>query len=100
MTMSRFMRLATVAMLAGATTMGRAAERTPYPAFTGERVYTSGVPDRFDALGEHITRLEKSSPQTYYVAVVKSFGDGPDSALDYVRGLYRVWRSEASRRGL
>jgi hypothetical protein len=87
-------------MIALAATAARGAERTPYPAFTGERVYTAGVPDRFEGLTDQIKRLEKSSPQTYYVAVVKSFGERSSAATDYVDGLYRVWRSEASRRGL
>jgi len=81
-------------------TAARGAERTPYPAFSGDRVYVAGVPDRFDGLSDLIKRLEKTSPQTYYVAVVKSFGDGEHAAQHYVDELFRIWRSEAARRGL
>lgn len=99
-TMSRFMRLSTIAAAACLVTAARGAERTPYPAFTGNRVYVAGVSDRFDGLTDQIKRLEKTSPQTYYVAVVKSFGDGQHAAQHYADELFRIWRSEASRRGL
>ncbi len=99
-TMSRFMRLSTIAAAACLVTAARGAERTPYPAFTGDRVYVAGVSDRFDGLTDQIKRLEKTSPQTYYVAVVKSFGDGQHAAQHYADELFRIWRSEASRRGL
>jgi len=98
--MSRLTRLSTIAAVASIVTAARGAERTPYPAFSGERVSIAGVPDRFDGLSDQIKRLEKTSPQTYYVAVVKSFGDGQHAAQDYVDELFRVWRSQASRRGL
>jgi hypothetical protein len=100
MTMSRFMRPSAIAVAACVATVARGAERTPYPAFSGDRVYVAGVPDRFDGLTDQIKRLEKTSPQTYYVAVVKSFGEGEHVARDYVNELFRVWRSQASRRGL
>ncbi|HKI21292.1 MAG TPA: hypothetical protein VKA15_25585, partial [Isosphaeraceae bacterium] len=94
------MRLSTLAAVACMVTAARGAERTPYPAFSGDRVYVAGVPDRFDGLSDLIKRLEKTSPQTYYVAVVKSFGDGEHAAQHYVDELFRIWRSEAARRGL
>ncbi len=100
MTMSSFMRLSAIAVVACVATVARGAERTPYPAFSGDRVYVAGVPDRFDGLTDQIKRLEKTSPQTYYVAVVKSFGDGQHAAQDYVDELFRVWRGQASLRGL
>ncbi len=99
-TMSRFFRLSTIAAAACVATAARGAERTPYPAFTGDRVYVAGVSDRFDGLADQIKRLETTSPQTYYVAVVKSFGDGEHASRDYVNELFRIWRSQASRRGL
>jgi hypothetical protein len=100
MAMSRFTRLLIVAATAWVATVAQAAERTPYPRFTGERVYVAGVSDRFDGLTDQIKPLEKSSPQTYYVAVVRSFGDGQHAAQHYVDELFRIWRSEASPRGL
>jgi uncharacterized membrane protein YgcG len=99
-TISRLLRLSTIAAVACIVTVARAAERTPYPAFSGDRVYIAGVADRFDGLTDQIKRLEKSSPQTYYVAVVKSFGDGQHAAQDYVDELFRVWQNQASRQGL
>jgi hypothetical protein len=98
--MSRILTRSTIALAACFATVARGAERTPYPAFSGERVYIAGVPDRFDGLADQIKRLEKTSRETYYVAVVKSFGDGQHAAQDYVDELYRLWRSEAARRGL
>ena len=44
------------------------------PSFTGERVIVAGVPDQFGAIAGQITRLEKASPQSYYVVIVKSTG--------------------------
>jgi uncharacterized membrane protein YgcG len=100
MTMWRCIRLAIAFAVVCVASEAQAAERTPYPAFTGARVYLADVSERFDGLTDQIKRLEKRSPQTYYVAVVKSFGDGQNAASDYVNGLYRLWRSQASRRGL
>ncbi len=62
MTMSSFMRLSAIAVVACVATVARGAERTPYPAFSGDRVYVAGVPDRFDGLTDQIKRLEKTSP--------------------------------------
>ncbi len=61
-------------VLLGAT--AQAQERTPLPGYTGVRVIALGVPDTFQDLKAQITRLEKSSPQSYYVVVVKSAGSG------------------------
>ena len=62
-----------------------AQQKTPIPSFTGERVIVADVPDRYGVLADQIKRLEKSSPQSYYVVVVKSTGTGP-SATRAVRG--------------
>ena len=40
--------------------------------FTGKRVYVVGVPDRYQRLDAQINRLERSSPQTYYVVVTST----------------------------
>jgi len=78
----------------------RAQEKTPFPAFAGQRVYVAGVPDRYDDLAGQIKRLERSSPQTYYVVVVESTGPGGSATKDYADELFETWRSQASRRGL
>src|SRR5262249_37412212 len=49
-------------------------QASPIPAFTGERVYVSGVADEYGPLRDDIARLERTSPQTYYVVVVRSTG--------------------------
>ena len=53
-----------------------AQEKTPFPALSDKRVYVAGVPDRYQALETQINQLERSSPQTYYVVVVKRTGRG------------------------
>ena len=83
--------------------MGSAAgaqEKTPFPALTDQRVYVAGVPDRYNGLADQIKRLERSSPQTYYVVVVKSTGSGDSATRVYTDDLIERWRSQASRRGL
>ena len=82
----RFGRAAVIGSLV--LLIGRSAhaqQKTPIPTFTGERVIVAGVPDRYDALAGQIARLEKSSPQSYYVVVVKSTGTGSSAT----RGLCR-----------
>ena len=50
----------------------------PSPPLTGKRVYVEkGVTDSFDGLESQIAKLEQSSPQTYYVVVVRLSGTGP-----------------------
>ena len=85
--------LAAVLVMAGPV---QARDRSPIPRFTGARVYTVNVEDSFSNLDTTIRKLEKASPQTYYVVVVKSFGEGPNAAIDYVDDLYRAWRRQAS----
>ena len=74
-----------------------AQERTPFPAFSDKHVYVSGVPDRYQAIESQINQLERSSPQTYYVVVVKKAGSGPKAAIQYAEELFDRWRSEAAR---
>ena len=51
-------------------------EKTPIPSFTGQRVIVKDVPDRYGVIADQIARLEKSSPQSYYVVVIKAQGQG------------------------
>jgi uncharacterized membrane protein YgcG len=96
----RFRRLAVIAGLALSTGSGAAAqEKTPFPSLSDQRVYVAGVPDRYGGLADQITRLERSSPQTYYVVVVKSTGPGQNATFRYAEDLFDVWRSQASQRG-
>ncbi len=74
-----------------------AQERPSLPKFTGAHVIVEGVPDQFDDLKSQIARLEKSSPQKYYVVVVKSAGTGRSPAVQYVSDLFNAWRDQASR---
>ena len=72
---------------------------TPFPALTDQRVYVIGVPDRYQGLADQIKRLERSSPQSYYVVVVKSTGRAQNATSRYARELFDDWRSQASRSG-
>ena len=99
-TILRSRRLAAIAcliFLIGVTT--RAQEKTPIPSYTGERVIVKDVPDRYGALADQITRLEKASPQSYYVVVVKSTGQGSSATRDYANELYDTWKTEGASRG-
>ncbi|WP_165244389.1 TPM domain-containing protein [Paludisphaera soli] len=81
-------------------TFGLAAEPTPLPRFTGERLYVAGVPDRYEPVAKAIQALEARSDRTYYVAVVKSAGDGEHATLDYAERLRDAWRAEAKGQDL
>lgn len=72
-------------------------DRSPIPEFTGARVYTSGVTDEFGPLRDDIARIEKSSPQTYYVVVVRSTGPGNHSIRAYLEQMIDRWESQARR---
>jgi hypothetical protein len=74
-----------------------AQEKTPFPTLSDKHVYVSGVPDRYQALEAQINQLERSSPQTYYVVVVKDAGAGPRAAIQYAEELFGRWRSEAAK---
>ncbi len=75
----------------------RAQERTPFPALSDKHVYVSGVPDRYQAIESQINQLERSSPQTYYVVVVKKAGSGSKAAMRYAEELFDLWRSQAAK---
>ena len=72
-----------------------AQEKTPFPALSDKRVYVAGVPDRYQSLEAQIKQLERSSPQTYYVVVVKGAGPGEKAATRYAKDLLKHWRSQA-----
>ena len=76
-----------------------AQERAPIPLFTGERVIVAGVPDRYESLAAQIARLEKSSPQSYYVVVVKSSGTGRAATRAFADELVDVWSTQRAKRG-
>ena len=98
---TRFGRAALIAgFFISSGTAARAQDRTPFPALSDQRVYVAGVPDRYAGLASQISRLERSSPQSYYVVVVKSTGPGGSATKDYADELFATWRSQASRRGL
>jgi len=101
---SMLLRLGRPAIIAGVVlsigSAARAQEKTPFPPLSDQRVYVAGVPDQYAGLADRIKRLERSSPQTYYVVVVKSTGPGGSATKDYADELFATWRSEASRRGL
>jgi hypothetical protein len=99
-TILRSGRLAAAAFLFfGIGVAARAQEKTPIPVFTGERVIVKGVPDQYRAVADQITRLEKSSPQSYYVVVVKSTGQGSSATRDYADEVFETWSQQASHRG-
>jgi uncharacterized membrane protein YgcG len=69
----------------------RAQQKPAIPAFTGERVIVVGVPDRYEAIAGQIARLEKASPQSYYVVIVNSTGRGKSAARDFADELFKDW---------
>lgn len=73
---------------------------TPIPEYTGERVYVKDVPDTYQGLNQTIKQLERSSPQSYFVVVIRSAGAGDDAATRYVDELYRTWQSQAKSKSL
>ena len=77
----------------------QAQQRTPIPPFTGERVIVVGVPDQYASLAPQIARLEKTSPQTYYVVIVNSTGTGQSATRDFADELVETWRQPRSKRG-
>jgi hypothetical protein len=87
-------------LLAGSTGQAAAQERTPIPEYTGDRVYIKDVPGSYQSLKETIKQLERSSPQSYFVVVVRSAGPGPDSAARYVEELSDTWSKQARAKGL
>jgi len=78
---------------------GLAAERTPIPEYTGERVYVKDVPDTFQSLSRAIKELERQSPQSYFVVAIRSVGPGGD-APRYADDVFNTWREQAQARKL
>jgi hypothetical protein len=55
------------------------------------------VPDRYRSLETQINQLERSSPQTYYVVVVKGAGPGGNATLRYAEELFELWIKQAAK---
>lgn len=72
---------------------------TPFPRFTGERVYVAGVPNQYRDLADAIATVERKSQQTYYVAVVRYTGRSSTPTADYVDALYDRWMAESQDLG-
>jgi uncharacterized membrane protein YgcG len=89
---------ATIGSLAAMVPSVVAADGTPMPEYTGERVYVKDVPDTFQTLPKAIRELEKGSPQSYFVVVIRSAG--AQGATDYVDELFNVWSSQARSKNL
>ncbi|MGB2611966.1 MAG: TPM domain-containing protein [Isosphaeraceae bacterium] len=87
-------------LLAGSTGQAAAQERTPIPEYTGDRVYIKDVPGSYQSLKETMKQLERSSPQSYFVVVIRSSGPGPDAANRYVEELSDTWSKQARAKGL
>ena len=85
--MTSFLRIGRAAVVGSlvfwTVSIVRAQQVPAIPSFTGERVIVVGVPDRYGALGGQITRLEKASPQSYYVVVMNSSGRGDSATRDF-----------------
>ncbi len=73
---------------------------SPIPEFTGARVYVSGVADEYSSLRDDIARLERSSSQTYYVAVVRFAGPGKKATRSYLEQMIAQWESQSRKRGV
>ena len=87
-------------LLAGLTLPAIAQEKSPFPEYTGDRVYVKDVPGSYQSLTQAIKEIERVSPQTYFAVVVPSVGSGPDAATAYVDELYNTWIKQAEAKGL
>ena len=83
---------------AGPGARAQAQQKAPIPPFKGERVIVVGAPDRYATLAGQIARLEKASPQSYYVVVVNSSGKGESATREYANQVFESWRKQGSRR--
>jgi hypothetical protein len=93
--------LSLLVVMAGMTIGARRAEaqgRSRIPDFSGEHVYAVDSPDQYGPLREDITRLERDSPQTYYVVVIRSAGTGRKATREYLEALVERWESQAAAR--
>lgn len=77
-----------------------AAGQTPIPKFTGAQLYLAGVGDQYRVLEDDLRQVQSDSPQTYYLVVVASTGNGDWATRDYIDRLYDRWQSEARSAGL
>lgn len=73
---------------------------TPFPQFTGERLYVADVPDVYDSVRTAIAYVERTSRQTYYVAVVRTSGSGSQATRTYTDALYQTWLRQAAEQKL
>jgi uncharacterized membrane protein YgcG len=74
--------------------------RAPIPELTSERVYVIGVDDEYRSLRDEIARLERTSPQTYYVVILRSAGPGRRATRDYLDALVGRWEDQARQKRL
>ncbi|MBV8317031.1 MAG: TPM domain-containing protein [Planctomycetaceae bacterium] len=74
--------------------------RAPIPELTSERVYVIGVDDEYRSLRDEIAHLERASPQTYYVVILRSAGPGRRATHDYLEALVERWEDQARQKGL
>jgi len=91
--------LAGVILVVTGTIPAVAADPTPFPEYTGDRVYVSGVPDSFQSLASAVKELERGSPQSYFVVVVRTVGSNGDVS-SYLDGLFSQWSEQARKKGL
>jgi hypothetical protein len=84
-------------LLALGSVTGPAGAQTssPIPEFTGESVYVVGVPDQYGPLREDVKRLERTSPQKYYVVVLRTAGPGRNATRSYLTATVEAWESQA-----
>ena len=76
------------------------AAATPFPQFTGKRLYVTGDVQAYAAVEAKIAEIEANSRQTYYVVVVPSAGEGSSATRNYTDALYQAWKREAAAGGL
>ena len=74
--------------------------RAPIPELTSERVYVIGVDDEYRSLRDEIAQLERTSPQTYYVVILRSAGPGRRATRDYLETLVGRWEDQARQKRL
>ena len=74
--------------------------RAPIPELTSERVYVIGVDDAYRSLRDEIAQLERASPQTYYVVILRSAGPGRRATRDYLEALVGRWEDQARQERL
>ena len=78
----------------------RAQQFTPYPEFTGARVYVAGVADQYTALQADLQAIAAGSRQSYYLVAVAYAGPGEFATRSYAETLFARWREQAGQQGL